>query len=194
MVVTPDREGLIRKGNNNEENDLIRTRAKAIWESASSVHLNRDFRFNSQSIAVAWTNERCIGGRAWPSLLFENNSQARAFTIWGNCTIGLLLYWWISNKQQAGRGSVTITAVPDLHTLDVSILSEAQLKIADRIFDEFRDKRFRPFNEIDQDPLRHELDRCVLVDLLSLNSDLLKPDGPMQVDECGGRSGGGLDR
>ncbi len=180
MVVTPDREGLIRKGNNNEENDLIRTRAKAIWESASSVHLNRDFRFNSQSIAVAWTNERCIGGRAWPSLLFENNSQARAFTIWGNCTIGLLLYWWISNKQQAGRGSVTITAVPDLHTLDVSILSEAQLKIADRIFDEFRDKRFRPFNEIDQDPLRHELDRCVLVDLLSLNSDLLKPDGPMQ--------------
>jgi hypothetical protein len=168
IVVQPDSYGEIRRGRSQVEKDLIARKAAAVWASASTVHVNRDFRFNSQSVAVAYTETPVIGGRAWPSILFTNEAHAKAYTLWSNTTLGLLLYWWAANKQQSGRGSVTITAIPDLPALDVTAITSEQLKAMVRVFDELTRMPLRPFNEIESDAKRVELDRRVLGEILGL--------------------------
>ena len=120
MVVEPDSEGRVKRGRGN--------RAAEIWETRNHAHHSRDFRFNSQPLAVAFTENQVMGGRSWPSVKFETRDQEIAYTLWGNSTLGLLLYWWHSSRQQAGRGSMPITAIRTMPTLDVTSLSDAQLK------------------------------------------------------------------
>ena len=44
-----------------------------------------------------------------------------------------------------------------------------------------RDQRFLPFDQIDEDPARAELDRRLLIDVLGLPSSLCEPDGPIDL-------------
>jgi len=66
--------------------------AAAVWETASRAHLNRGFRFNSQPLAVAFTVQKSIGGRAWPNVSFGDPRLDHPFTVWGNSTLGFLTY------------------------------------------------------------------------------------------------------
>ena len=43
-----DCEGQLRKGATLKEQDIVQQKVKAIWNSASHCHFNRDFQFNSQ--------------------------------------------------------------------------------------------------------------------------------------------------
>ena len=57
-----------------------------------------------------------------------------------------------------------------LPTLDVRCLSTDALANADQVFDEMQHKRMLPFNESDQDEVRHELDRRFLTEVLGITS------------------------
>ena len=157
LVVKPDSEGRVKRGRG--------ARASVIWGTRSHTHFNADFRFNSQPLQVAFTEEGTIGGSAWPNIQFEKREFEIAHSLWGNSTLGLLLYWWHSSRQQAGRGRITVTSIRTMPTLDVTVLSDAQLTVAEEIFEDFRDREFLPANEAWRDESRKELDRRVLVDL-----------------------------
>ena len=168
LVLSPDSEGTIRKGKTAAQNALIRQRAANIWATASRAHASLDFRYNSQALGVALTDDPCVGGRAWPSVIFTDPDHERAFAVFGNCTIGLLLFWWAANKTQDGRGSLTLSTLPELPTLRFAALGKWQLSAAVTIFEEMKDQALRPFNEIEHDPVRRELDRRVLGEVLGL--------------------------
>ena len=127
------------------------------------------------------TERKCLGGRAWPSVIFEDDEQEYAFALWCNSTLGLLMHWWTSNKTQSGRGTTTVTSIPNIPTLDTRKLSAEQLSAAREAFYAMRDLRFLPFDQIDEDPARAELDRRLLVDVLGLPSTLCEPDGPIDL-------------
>ena len=76
MVVAPDSEGHVKPGKEQ--------RANVIWETRSHAHHNADYRFNSQPLAVAFTELRTIGGRAWKNLKFDDRAHEIAYTLWGN--------------------------------------------------------------------------------------------------------------
>ena len=80
MVVAPDSEGRISAG--------METLAAEIWDTRSHAHHNRDFRFNSQPLTVAFTETQTIGGRAWPNVKFEGRAHEVAYTLWGNSDTG----------------------------------------------------------------------------------------------------------
>ena len=142
-------------------------RANALWHNiAGRCHLNSDFRLNSQPLAVAFIEEPCIGGTAWPNVNFAKKSWDYAFALWGNSTLGLLLYWWHGNRQQQGRARTTISAIESLPVLDFRALSSAQLRKAKAIFKEFKNKHFLPAYLADIDKTRAFLDERVLCDLL----------------------------
>ena len=63
MVVAPDSEGRVKQGREN--------RAAEIWETRSHAHHNADYQFNSQPLAVAFTQAPTIGGRAWKNIKFN---------------------------------------------------------------------------------------------------------------------------
>ena len=176
LVVAPDSEGRVKPGRE--------ARAAQIWETRSHAHHNRDFRFNSQPLAVAFTEDRTIGGRAWPNVMFESRAHEIAYSLWGNSTLGLVSYWWHSSRQQAGRGSMPISAIRTMPTLDVTQLSDDQLRAAEGIFEDFREREFLPANEAYRDDNRKDLDRQVLVELLGLPESVLEPLDLLRLKWC----------
>ena len=180
LVVEPDSEGQIKAVAPAQQAD-INEKAAAIMGTATRSHYNRDLRFNSQSLVVAMTERPCIGGRAWPSVIFENPDHEYAFALWCNSTLGLLLHWWTANKTQLGRGTTTVTAIPRIAALDVRALSAEQHRAARGAFEALRDRQFLPFDQIDEDEARAELDRALLVDVLDLPASLCEPDGPLAL-------------
>ena len=161
IVCEPDSQLQARVG--------LETKAAAVWATASRAHLNRDLRFNSQPLTAAFTGQKSMGGISWPNVIFDDPRYDYAFAIWSNSTLGLLAYWWHSNRQQDGRGRTTIRAAESLTVLDLRTLTDAQLATTEAIFDEFRDKELQPAYLADADPNRALLDRRVICDLLGFD-------------------------
>jgi hypothetical protein len=180
LLVEPDSQALLRQGRSLAEDAVLRDKATRIWGTASRCHFNYDFRFNSQSTAAVLTERPAIGGRAWPGLSFRSPRHESAFVLWANSTLGLLLYWWRASKQQSGRGSITLTRLPDLPTFDFRTLSDETLGEAVRGFDELSALHLSPFDQIDIDGQRHEID-AALSPIFGVPDRLLGPGGPLDL-------------
>ena len=161
MVCQPDSQLRVRSA--------MEEKAAVAWATASRAHINLDFRFNSQPLTAAFTEQESMGGVAWPNVRFQNGRFDYAFTLWCNSTLGLLLFWWHSNRQQSGRGRTTIRAVESLPVLDLRALSDKQRRTSETIFNELRDIELKPAYLADADPNRALLDRRVVRDLLGFD-------------------------
>ena len=166
IICEPDSQLQVRRG--------MEDKAATIWATASRSHLSLDFSYNSNSLCVAITERPSIGGRAWPNVQFPDARFDYAFALWGNSALGILMHWWHASLQDAGRGSISISAAQTLPTLDLRALTDAQLAIAHAIFDEFRPLEFMPAYLADADPNRALLDRRVLCDLLGFHDDVYR--------------------
>jgi len=176
MVCAPDSQLHVRQ--------CMEGKAADVWATASRSHLNLDFRFNSQPLTVAFTERACIGGRAWPNVTFDDKRFDYSFAVWGNSTLGMVCFWWNSNRQVAGRGTTTITGVETLPVLDLRCLTDEQLHKAEVIFDEFRDKEFLPAYLADVDPNRALLDRRVICDLLGFDEEIYEAVRRLSAKWC----------
>jgi hypothetical protein len=181
MTFDGDAQGLPIQGKDKEERALIDKKVAALTATASHCHLNRDFRFNSQSTAMQFTPRRTIGGHAWPSISLKTPKHEKALVLWGNTTFGLLMYWWHASKQQTGRGRLGVKLARALPVLDVHQLSPEQLASAEKIFDSLCGKQLLPLNEIDKDPVREELDNLFGNAILGLDPSVLASGGPLEL-------------
>ncbi len=181
LQIEPDAQGEVINGATAEERAAILRKTPEVWASATRAHYNRDLQFNSQSLIAAMTERKCIGGHGWPSVIFADTAHEYAFALWCNSSLGLLLHWWSTNKTQSGRGRTTVTAIPNIPTLDTRALSDEQHAAAREAFEAMRELRFLPFDQIDEDPARAELDRRLLVNVLGLPASLCEPDGPIDL-------------
>jgi hypothetical protein len=179
LVVEPDSHCHIREVGGVVPREL-QERADARWETAARAHYNRDLRFNSQSLTVATTPEPTIGGRAWPTVVLHNRDHECAFALWSNSTLGLLCHWWMSNKTQEGRGTSTVTSILEITTLDVRALSAAQHRRAKRVFERLSHLQFLPFDQVDEDEARAELDQSLLIEVLGLDPGLCEGGGALE--------------
>ena len=161
MVCRPDSQLRVRSG--------MEQKATAVWATASRAHINLDFRFNSQPLTAAFTERESMGGRAWPNVRLPGSRFDYAFTLWSNSTLGLLLYWWHSNRQHSGRGTTTIRNVESLPVLDIRVLSAEQQRISQAIFNELSDMELKPAYLADADPNRALLDRRVVREILGFD-------------------------
>lgn len=165
MLLKPEAEGIVRDG--------MEGRALQIWATAGRAHYNADFRFNSQSLAVAMTEKPAIGGQAWPNVILQNREHEDAFALWGNSTLGLLCYWWWSSKQQEGRGRISPLRLLGMPTLNLAALKPAQLAAAREGFGAMKNRPLLPFHRIAEDETRAELDRVILCEVLGLPKSVL---------------------
>ena len=123
LICEPDSQLQVRPG--------MEAKAATEWDTRSRTHINRDFRFNSQPLAAALTEQPSIGGRAWPNVIFDDKRGDYAFIVWANSTLGLLSFWWHSNRQQSGRGTISIRSAETLPVLDFRALTDEQLLMAE---------------------------------------------------------------
>ena len=171
LVVQPDSEGFPRDGAD----------YRNVWATATCAHYNSDLQFNAQSLLVAMTPTPALGGRAWPSVILNDKDHEPAFALWCNSTLGLLMHWWVSNKTQTGRGAVTITTIPEIPMLNLDALTPEQHAAARDAFEALSEQCFLPFDQLDDDPARAELDRALLVDVLGLDPSVAAEGGPIEL-------------
>ncbi len=164
IVCEPDSQLVIRPD--------LEQKANAAWSTAGRGHLNRDFQFNSQPLVMAITDRPSMGGRAWPNVNLYDSELDYPLALWCNSTLGLVLYWWHSNRQQSGRGTSSIRSLETMCVLDFRELTDGQLAKTEEIFNEFRDKELMPAYLADADPNRALLDRRVVCDLLGFGEDV----------------------
>ena len=181
MTFEADREGIPRHVQSIETQEQINEKAFRVFHTASHCHSNRDFRFNSQSTAMQFTQRKTIGGRAWIAIQLPSMSHEQALVLWANTTLGLLMYWWHSSKQDAGRGSITKTTLASLPILDITALTPDQLQRAATIFDDTCQLPLKPLHELDIDENRKLLDRRFYGEVLGLPAAILADGGPLDI-------------
>ena len=163
MVVAPDRHGIICSDRWDQ--------AQRVLERNSRVHHMAKLRFNANSLAVLFTQRPAIGVNTLPNVVFTNPDYDYVWALWGNSTLGLLCYWMHGNKQHSGRGQIRLTALRAMPTLDIRELDETILQNARSIFDKMKYKKMLPFNQMDEDEVRWELDRLLLSKVLGFGED-----------------------
>ena len=158
MAVAPDSHGIIKSGKEDA--------AQAIWQWASHLHISNECRFNSSPTCAVYTEQKSAGGRAWPNFRMQTPEMEKAACVWLNGTLGLITYWINSNRSQSGRGGTTVTAIPNIPSLDVTKLGAERLQAAVSIYGDLCQKPMLPANEAWRDPVRQELDRRLLTEVL----------------------------
>jgi len=176
LIVAPDRQGRIVPGS--------RQKALRIWGTSTLLHLNSDFRLNSQSLGACLTSRPAIGGRAWPSFLLDNRSYERAAVLWCATTLGLIGHWWVGSRQQQGRSNLSVGRLGGIPMLDCDALTEDHVGSLDSIFDRFSDRDLLPANEAYRDPVRQDLDEAVLCGALELPHSILDPLATLREQWC----------
>ena len=166
LVVEPDCAGEVLPG--------CAERAAEAWKTATRLHFNRDFRLNSQSLAACLTEERVLGGRAWPNFKPKENAWERVLALWANSTLGLMSFWWAGSRQQQGRVRLTISALPELLVLDPRSMADDKPGRASEVFERLRGNPLLPANEAYRDQFRMELDHALLRGVLDLPGEALE--------------------
>lgn len=163
MLVSPDCHGIVRSGRWDQ--------AQRVLERNSRVHHMAKLRFNANSLAALFTERPSIGVNTLPNVIFDNLFYSYVWTLWCNSTLGLLCYWMHGNKQHSGRGQIRLNALRAMPTLDIRELDDPALQNAQQIFEKLKHKKMLPFNQMDEDAVRHELDRGLLSDILGFHED-----------------------
>ena len=176
IVCQPDSQLQVRPG--------MESKANIVWETASRTHLNFEFTFGSQALAVAFTERATIGSSVWPNVRFGDQSFDFVFAVWSNSTLGLLTYWWHSSRQQSSKARMTIRSAGSLPVLDFCALTGDQLATGKAIFDEFRELDLEPAYLADADPNRALLDRRVVCDLLGFDEDIYRAVRQLAAKWC----------
>ena len=193
MTVLPCSEGIVRAGQ--------RDAALRLWNGyrnangldiagANLLHVNADFRLNSQPLGACITPVAAIGGRAWPSFLptpddsGQTESFEKALCAWLNSTMGLVARWWVSTRQHSGRACLTVTTLGAIPVLDLRELGTGKLIELAETFDGFASADLLPANEAYRDPVRCALDEAVLCGALRLPESILDPLDTLREQWC----------
>ena len=148
-----------------------------IWSQAGTLHLAPDVRYNAQPVMAVRTSIRTLGVRAWHTLSAHGDDpllsarRETALALWCNSTFGLLLHANLSNRAQEGRGQGNKGMLEGMTTLDIGKLETWQLDETQAIWQEFGNRKFMPFYQCTTDPVRVELDKRIVRDLLGLGED-----------------------
>ena len=167
MAVSPNAHAFIRPHAD--------VKARDILERIGRVQFNIDLGFSSHSLSVMLSEQDAIGIRSVRNVVFKDANYDYAWTLWSNSTLGFLCYYLSAGKQQTGRGISSKASLESMSTLDIQKLSDDALASAERIFNNLKHKKMLPFNQMDTDTVRHELDRLLLSEVLGI-TESERPD------------------
>ena len=163
IIAEPDYTAIPRS----DDNAMV----KRVLGCLSKTHYHLNLTFTANSVISSFTQKPSVGITSIINVLLNEPQYEVAWTLWCNSTLGLLCHWSHCSKQQMGRGRLRQKTLETLPTLDVRELSDEALANADRLFERLKYKRMLPVNECKHDPVREDLDRCLLTEVLGITSD-----------------------
>ena len=141
--------------------------AARIRQTAGRFHLSRNLRMSAQQIAVCYTQEDCIGGRAWTTLK-SDDGVAEAIAIFLNSTYGIITRVGFGEATDLGRSTMGVSAVDNHPLPDFASVSDAGRQARQIALSEFHRLRQLPLQRISLSALddhRAEIDRIATLTL-----------------------------
>ena len=138
--------------------------AKRMLETAGRFHISRNFRMSAQTIAIAYTEKDCMGGRAWTTLKPKRDGAAEAITLFLNSVYGILIRVGYGQITDLGRSTIQIEAIDGHPIPDFGAdtpEAEAARAIAVENFDRLRALPLKRVSLCVLDENRAEIDRVV---------------------------------
>ena len=136
------------------------------------LHIASELRHAPQRLAAVLTDEPMIAFSSWITLspISSGEGKEEALCLWLNSTPGLLLRILHANRPCLGRSRLPHKVARNLPVLDIDALSKQQLKDARRLFDSLKRQPLRGFAHLAEDPVRRELDRRFVGEVLRCGS------------------------
>ena len=161
-----------RKGKSRAEQDEM-------LEQASHLQIASELGHAPQRLAAIYTEEPMLGVRSWISLKMKNplDGAEEVICLWLNSTPGLLLRLVHANRPYLGRSGLPHELAQTLRVIDTDRLTDQQLQIGKQIFADLADNPLTGFAKLTSDPVRRELDRRLMTDMLML------PDAANTVEQ-----------
>ena len=135
---------------------------KRMRSASATLFYARNLRWTSQALLAATTEHAAMGGRAWVALGHGDERVRKAFALWANSTLGLIVQWTQGGKQQLGRSLVQVHAIKKIPVPNLNELPDEGLESATRAFDALCDRELRPACQAHADESRAAIDRAVL--------------------------------
>ena len=137
--------------------------AQRMRQTAGHFHLSRNLSMSSQKIAMAHTEQVCMGGRSWTTITADAG-VAEAMTLFLNSVYGLLIRIGYGQSTHLGRATIQVRAIDGHPMPDFASDSEAGRRareIAVAEFDRLRRIQLKRISLCALDDNRAEIDRVV---------------------------------
>ena len=152
LQVLPTHKGLAPPGvGSTEQREQMRL-------YASTLFYARNLRWTSQALLSASTPQPTLGGSTWTALIHEDARVRKAYALWWNSTLGMIVHWTQGQRTQNGRSRTQIGALRKIPCPRLDRLSDAILEMAAARFDALSNQSLRPAKDAVNDPVRHEID------------------------------------
>ncbi len=139
------------------------TAATQMLASSGNFYISRNLRQSAQTIAMAFTEEACMGGRSWTTIRAQTD-VARAIALFLNSTYGMLIRIGYGLSTDRGRSTIQIRAIPG-HPIpdfaDNSSAGENARSLASESFDDLRQLTLKRISLSATDPNRAKIDEVV---------------------------------
>ena len=135
---------------------------KRIASKKSTLHYARGMQWTSQSVLAGTTVQKVFGGSAWTSLLHEDERVRKAFALWANSTLGMIIHWTQGGRTQEGRARTQVKAIHAMPCPDLAKLSDKALGGAVEAFKEFSTLDLLPACQAHTDATRGRIDEAVV--------------------------------
>ncbi len=146
--------------------------AERMLETAGRYHLARNLAMSAQTIAVAYTEPLCMGGRSWTTL-YADAGVAEAIALFLNSTFGMVIRIGYGQLTTLGRSAIQVRAIAGHPIPDFSEDSDAGRVACQIASENFERLRALPLKRIAWSALdenRKDIDR-VVARMLGLSYD-----------------------
>ena len=129
-------------------------------------------RWTTQALLAATTKHPAMGGSSWTALTHNDIRGCRAFALWANSTLGMMVHWTQGQRTHAGRSRTQIGALKQIPCPKLDDLPDAELDFAAKKFDELASLQLSPAYEADIDKERWKIDSAT-ISMLRLPNDAI---------------------
>ena len=149
----------------------------------SKLFYARGMQWTSQSSLAAMTKHNAMGGRAWLGLDHDDPRVCKAFALWANSTLGLMVHWTQGQRTQVGRSSTQVRAIQQMPCPKLDEIGDGMRDFAATELDRLAYRRMRPACQAHADEVRWEIDSAA-VKMLGLPEDAIEVIAEMRLLWC----------
>ena len=154
LVVLPTHKGVPVPDKDKECKEMRSCRSNLLYA--------RDMRWTSQMLLAATTKNKAMGGRAWTTLGHDDVRVQKAFALWVNSTLGMMVHWTQGQRTHAGRSTTQIRAIKKVPCPKLNEIGDNMLDYAAAEFNRLSSLELLPSCQAHVDRTREKIDSIVV--------------------------------